>query len=260
MPRILTVTSEPNAGANTIAAGLARVLGDPSIEIAPTPPGDIRETLAANPGVRAIVVATPASDPGEIANLVQHEGPVSGVILNRVSAHLKERVLGAFNSLGVNPLAVVPEDRFLASPTIGQFAAAIEADGEFLEGNHDRPLDRPVIASIAADPGQAYYTRTEATAIIVRSDKPDLQLSALNAGASCLIVTGGLPVLSYVVDRVRDDEIPLLRTTKDTKETVAALEELFGSAPFTGEPKTQRIASLLAELDRGALLERAATA
>jgi BioD-like phosphotransacetylase family protein len=260
MPRILTVTSEPNAGAATIAAGLARVLADPTIEVAPTPPGDIRETLAANPGVRAIIVATPASDSAEIANLIQHEGPVSGVILNRVSARVSERVVNTYTGLGVKPLVVVAEDRFLASPTIGQFAAAIEAEGEFLEANHDRPLDRPVIASIAADPGQAYYTRTDATATIVRSDKPDLQLAALNAGASCLIVTGGLPVLSYVLERVRDDEIPLLRTAKDTKETVAALEELFGSAPFTGEPKTQRIASLLAGLDRNSLLERAATA
>ena len=55
--------------------------------------------------------------------------------------------------------------------------------GEYIDEHRDTPLDRPVIASIAADPGQTYFVRTDATAVIVRSDKPDLQLAALNAGA-----------------------------------------------------------------------------
>ena len=156
-------------------------------------------------------------------------------------------------------LAVVPEDALLASPTIGQVAETLSAEGEYIEENRDRPLDRPIIASIAADPGQTYFVRTEATAVIVRSDKPDLQLAALNAGPTCLIVTGGLPVLSYVLERVADEEIPLLRTKLDTKDAVSAIEELFGAKPFAGsDAKLRRIEELLADVNVNVLVERSA--
>ncbi|MFQ5472904.1 MAG: DRTGG domain-containing protein, partial [Dehalococcoidia bacterium] len=88
--------------------------------------------------------------------------------------------------------------------------------------------------SICSDPGQTHFTREDPSVVIVRSDKPDLQLSAINAGARSLIVTGDLPLLSYVLDRAREDEIPLLRTQLDTVKTVEAIDDLFGTQPFSG--------------------------
>jgi hypothetical protein len=256
MPAILLVSPEPAAGLATIAAGLRRLAGS-DVEIMDAPAGDVAAALAANPGARAVLVATPRSIPEDVASQVRSNS-IASVILNHVPTRRIEATRAAYEAFGVTALAIVPEDRLLASPTIGQFADALGADGENIGENRDRPLDRPIIASIAADPGQAYFARTEAQAVIVRSDKPDLQLAALNADAGCLIVTGGLPILSYVLDRVRENEIPLLRTQKDTRETVAVLEDLFGGAPFTGEPKTRRIAALLGAIDLDALLQRTA--
>ena len=69
----------------------------------------------------------------------------------------------------------------------------LSATVEHLRDGGLQPLDRPLIATISADPGQGYFAGYDAKAVIVRSDKPDLQLAALNAGAACLILTGGLP-------------------------------------------------------------------
>jgi BioD-like phosphotransacetylase family protein len=289
MAGLLIVSSRPLSGKSTIAAGLAQTLrsqgaefslarhgDDPNsapdaaffagfrgqsgsgLEIREVPAGDITEVLAAQAGIRALIVATPEDRPSEIAAFVRSAGPVAGIILNRVPVKRAAALRSAYDALGVQPLAVIPEDRVLAAPTLGQAAEALGATGEYIEQNFDRALDRPAIASIAADPGQTYFTRTEAEAVIVRSDKPDLQLAALNAGAGCLIVTGDLPVLSYVLDRVEEDEIPLLRTKLDTKQTVSVMEELFGTAPFRGDEKAGRAGSLLSEIDLDALLERAA--
>jgi BioD-like phosphotransacetylase family protein len=290
MAGLLIVSSRPLSGKTTLAAGLARGLraqraefslkrlGDDEncaadtaffsgfrgaqpeggLEIAEAPAGDIAGTLGAHAGTRAIIIATPADQPSEMAAFVRSAGPVAGIILNRVPVKRLGAIRAAYDAAGVLPLALVPEDRVLAAPTLGQAAEALGAEGEFIQENADRALDRPAIASIAADPGQTYFTRTEAEAVIVRSDKPDLQLAALNAGAGCLIMTGGLPVLSYVLERVEEDEIPLLRTNLDTKQTVAAIEELFGRAPFRGDEKETRAEVLLSEIDLDALLERAA--
>jgi BioD-like phosphotransacetylase family protein len=288
---LLLVSAQPSSGKTTVALGLARRLaaqnysvslsrlGDDSraaadsdffaslgrpgtagegYHLTEAPAGDIAAALSANPGIRSVIVATPAESPQEITSLVRSAGPVAGVVLNRVPSRLVEPLRRAYADASVHPLAMIPEDRSLASPTIGQVTEALNGDGSYIRDNADRVLDRVVIASIAADPGQSYFSRTGAEAVVVRSDKPDLQLAALNAEASCLIVTGGPAILSYVRERVDEEEIPLLTTALDTKETMEAIEGLFGMAPFRGDEKIRRAEELLWDLDLDALFERAA--
>jgi BioD-like phosphotransacetylase family protein len=253
MAIIVVASPTPGAGKTTVAAALARKLA--GAQIAESPAGE----LPAQPDARVIVVATPATSPADLAAFVA-ASPNALVILNRVPAKRIVPVRQAYEAAGVKLLGVIPEDALLASPTIGQVREALAAEGSNVNGNREKPLQRVVIASIAADPGQTYFDFTRADAIIVRSDKPDLQLAALNAVTdSCLIVTGGLPILSYVLERVEEGEIPLLRTKLDTKETVAAIEGLFGAGAFSGSPeKLRRIEELLASVDLDALLQSSA--
>jgi BioD-like phosphotransacetylase family protein len=161
----------------------------------------------------------------------------------------------ALASAGITPLAVLPEDRVLASPTLAEVAAALRADAQFFDSHGSRLLDHALVASISADPGQGYFARTRAPAVIVRADKPDLQLGALNAGVACLILTGDEPVLSYVLERARSEEIPLLRTRLDTAGAVGAIEGLYAALPFSGGPqKMERLSELTAALDLSALV------
>ena len=280
MPTLFVVSATPLAGKTTIAAGLASKLAAQRVHctlqrmgedasaaadtalfaklssggevyITEAPAG---EMLAGGEG-RVVYVATPSEDPKGIAG----SPSLAGVIVNRASPRKVDSIRAAYEAAGVRLLGVVVENRLLASPTIGQVAEALAAEGENIAQSRDVPLDRPVIASIAADPGQTYFVRTDATAVIVRSDKPDLQLAALNAGATCLIVTGGYPVLSYVLERVADDEVPLMRTKLDTKETIQAIEGLFDAKPFSGgEAKLRRIEELLGEVNVDLLVERSA--
>lgn len=279
MPTLFVASSKPLVGRTTIAAGLGRKLASQRVACTLERAGE-DENAAADKALfaklsrggevyitemaagdafaggegRVVAVASPDEAPDS------HKGTTAlvGVIVNRASSRRAESIRMAYEKAGVPLLAIVPEDALLASPTIGQVAGALAAEGENIEPNLDVPLDRPVIASIAADPGQTYFTRTDATAVIVRSDKPDLQLAALNAGPTCLIVTGGLPVLSYVLERVQADGIPLLRTKLDTREAIGAIEGLFGAQPFSGgEAKLARIEELLADVNVDVLVERA---
>jgi BioD-like phosphotransacetylase family protein len=280
MPTIFLASSQPLVGRTTIAAGLARKLAsqrvsctlertgsdaneaaDAALFKSLSSGGEVYitemaagETFAGGEG-KVVVVATPGDDPAGHKDTIAF----AGVIVNHASARKADEIRAAYEKAGTPLLGIVPEDALLASPTMAQVAEALNAETTNLDGKRDRPLDRPVIASIAADPGQTYFTRTDATAVIVRSDKPDLQLAALNKGPTCLIVTGDLPVLSYVLERVADEDIPLLRTKLDTKEAIGAIEELFGARPFGGgEARLARIEELLADVNVDALVERVA--
>jgi BioD-like phosphotransacetylase family protein len=205
---------------------------------------------ASYPTAKVLVVATPDTATDAAAMAKAAGDTLAGVVLNRAPAKGESA-----SYEGIAPVAVIPEDRVLAAPDLASVARALEAETENLEGNESMTLDAPVIASIAADPGQAYFDRTRASSVIVRSDKPDLQLAALNAGAECFIITGGLHLLSYVNDRIAEDEVPVLRTKLDTKEAVSAIERLYGRTRFVAdEARLKRLDQLFAGVSASRLL------
>jgi BioD-like phosphotransacetylase family protein len=278
MPALVLLSPAPLSGKTTIAAGLARRLkaeghavslsrsgddgnastdkallarisgpSDTAIKITEGPAG----VASITEGNQALVVVSAGLVASELAEFCRPiGGKLAGVVLNRVPARRAAALKAAAEGTGIRVIGLVPEDRLLASPTLDEVARALDAETLFLNSSGDRPLDRTLIASISADPGQGYFTRTGADTVIVRSDKPDLQLAALNAGAGAMIVTGGLPILGYVLDRAEDDMIPLLRTKLETGDAVRVIEELCAAGPFAGgDEKLQRAAELAASID-----------
>lgn len=211
---------------------------------------------AVEAGSQAVVVAPGDMPVDEVAAFCRQAGEIAGVAVNRVPVKRAERMRTAYGSAGLQVLAMVPEDRVLAAPLLGDVIDALKADASYVtNGTAAHVIDNPVVASIASDPGQGYFTRENPSAVIVRSDKPDLQLAALNAEAPVLIVTGGLPILRYVTERAEADEIPVLRTLLDTVQAVNAIEELFGARPFAGgSEKLARMEDLLSGSDLASLL------
>ena len=283
MPTLLVAAPTPLSGKTTVAVACARSvarsgsnvsleragddanaeldrrlftsLGSASSDskIVELPAGDLSAALKEHDGARVLVVATPETT-AEAAALAKSAGEsLAGVVLNRASRSDAEA-----DDEGVAALVIIPEDRQLAAPSLKAVAEALKAEAENVADDGTRSLGRMVIASIAADPGQDYFDRTRAESVIVRSDKPDLQLAAINAGAQCLIVTGNLPVLSYVQERVAEDETPFLRTELDTKAAVEAVEGLYGATAFSAdEDSLSRLDELFAGADLSALFARA---
>jgi len=178
----------------------------------------------------------------------------AGVVVTATPASRLAAVSEELAGQGIPLLAILPEDRLLAAPTIAEMAAALDAETLFLDGHAETIVERMTIASIAADPGQSYFVRFGPQAVIVRCDKPDLHLAALHTATLCLVLTGGKMPLAYVTERAESEGVPLLITAKDTPAAVRALEGLYASGRFGGRRKAERIALLMAErLDHDAL-------
>ena len=251
---LLRLAGGDNAEADSGFFGRLGGTQEPSnadIVLMEAPAGDASAPLAAVGDARALVIADGSHPVEEIAQYCQTLGSAfAGLIINRAPQRRISALSASLEAAGVKPLALLPEDRILAAPTLGEVALALEAQTSFFDSNGSRTLDRTLVASISADPGQGYFASTQANTVIVRSDKPDLQLAAINAGAGCLIVTGGLPLLGYVLERAEEDEIPILRTQLDTIQTVQSIEALYGATPFSGgESRLRRLEELLSEID-----------
>ena len=233
----------------------AALSGEADVSLVEAPAGDPRGALASLSARAVVVVAYADPLPADLPSFCGALGQsCAGVAITRVPLRRLEATRAAAAAIGVRLLGLIPEDRTLAAPTLGALAEALEAGGSPLNIAAETVIDRPLISSISADPAQGYFARYGPNAVIVRGDKPDQQLGALNAGAPCLIVTGGLPVLSYVEERAAEEGIPVLRTRYDTVAAVERLEALYGVTPFSGRAKVERIAELAGELDVSSLV------
>jgi BioD-like phosphotransacetylase family protein len=227
---------------------------DADVTLIEAPAGDARG-LAESLPARALVVAAyahplPADLPSFCGALADS---CAGIVITRVPRRRLEATRAAAQDLGARLVALIPEDRTLAAPSLSAIAEALDAEATFPDSTREDVIDRPIISSISTDPAQGYFARHAPNAVIVRGDKPDQQLGALNAGVPCLIVTGGLPVVSYVKDRAEEEEIPILGTPHDTVAAVQRLEALYAATPFSGRAKVERAAQLAGELDIAAL-------
>jgi len=227
---------------------------DADVTLIEAPAGDARG-LAESLAARALVVAAyahslPADLPSFCGALADS---CAGIVITRVPRRRLEATRAAAQDLGARLVALIPEDRTLAAPSLSAIAEALDAEATFPDSTREDVIDRPIISSISTDPAQGYFARHAPNAVIVRGDKPDQQLGALNAGVPCLIVTGGLPVVSYVKDRAEEEEIPILGTPYDTVAAVQRLEALYAATPFSGRAKVERAAQLAGELDISSL-------
>ena len=279
MAVLLVASSEPRAGRSLIAAALAyrlardgaqvtlaRLAGDESASpdaatfaaldnlLAPESPmtleavrslaGDV--VLEAPPGsvhdlassLEARVIAVGGATSPEIDALKDER---IGKIITRVPAAAVATVRAR---AGV--LAVLPEDRVLAAPSLDDLAAALE--GRWLHRRAERQsIGRVMIGTVASDAGSPYFGNRERVCVITRFDKTDVQLAALLTDLRCLVITGDGEPSPYLLDRVRSlpDEVSLLSVPGSTVETMARVETLYGRSRFDGEVKLRRVVEML---------------
>jgi BioD-like phosphotransacetylase family protein len=208
------------------------------------------QAIAAQPETRVLAVSQ--GDPrrqGEAltAAVEQLAGRFAGVVAVGVPERDHRAAHDAREQFGLPALAVIAEDRTLYAPTIGDVVEALDAEVILGDPPPDQIIEHRMIGPLTADPSDPYFKRRRNKAVITRSDKTDLQLSALHTQTDVLILTGGFPPSPYTIDRAAGEEVPILLTRADTRQSVDLLSDVFGASRFIGERKLERLSELLAE-------------
>lgn len=191
--------------------------------------------LAAN-GAKVVAVGTaPAVTPG-LAALK----PVAYVQLRAANEGVVSEEAGGI------PVIRVGEDATLNGPSVAEIQAALHAD-TLVEGDDpSATCDNLVIAPIASDAGQPYFRRFRNMGVLVRFDKTDQHLAAMQAEPVCLVLTGGRRPSDYLFDAATAKGVPVLLSRTDTENTAIALERIYERTRFSGERKLDHISELLA--------------
>ena len=98
---------------------------------------------------------------------------------------------------------------------------------------------------MSLDPGELRFGLYDNNAIVVRGDRPDIQMSALNSSVSCLVLTGGIEPIEYITYEAGEEEVPVMVVEADTDSTMYALNEVTSGARMNSAAKVARFAELL---------------
>ncbi len=174
---------------------------------------------------------------------------LAGVLVNGVtrymSAESTERVAPSFAEADIDLTGMIPEDRSLLSITVEQIRAGL--DGRYVvdEGDVNGAVEHFQVGCMSLDPGELRFGLYDNNAVVVRGDRPDIQMSALNASVACLLLTGGIDPIEYISYEAQEEETPVVVVESDTLTTMSLLNDVVTSARMDTAAKVSRFAALL---------------
>jgi len=193
---------------------------------------------------RVIIVEPYSEELSKVMSIYRDFGEnLLGVVVNKVP---RSRVEHLYNQLsGVDILGVLPEDRVLISLTVGELAEHI--GGEILNcaEKSSELVEDFMLGAMTVDSGLDYFGRKDNKAVVVRGERPDMQLAALETSTRCLVLTDGVSPIHTVLRRAEDRGIPTILTKGDTISTVNSIELALGKTRFNQEEKLSRLGEIM---------------
>ncbi len=200
---------------------------------------------------RVMVVADYASQsPAEIINCGKGFGDnLLGIVLNKVPASRLKRVAAEisprFEAAGIAVLGVLPESRALFTVTVGELADSVQ--GEILNSAEKSAelVENLMAGAMVVDSGLEYFGRKANKAAVVRDDRPDMQMAALETSTRCLVISGGTAPVDSVRYTAEGKGVPIVLTRSDTDTIVKNIEEALDRARFNQEKKLLKLAEVV---------------
>ena len=184
--------------------------------------------------------------------------PLKSIVFNQVTTHrtgeLSRQLIPTINSSGLRVLGAIPEHRAMLTVTLRQIAAQL--DGAWLEDpkDPDSSIAHFLVGGNIMDSGPNYFGRYSDQAVIVRAERPDIQMASLGGDTKCLILTGGGEPSEYIRVEAAKHNVPLFLSSTDTESTVDGLSNLFSGSYPLDYRKVESFKQLVAQyLDQDSL-------
>ena len=239
--------------ATALPSGLTVVEGI-SGEVSDSDRHRIDATLAEALDARVILVSSyVTASPSQIGQVFGDR--LIGTIINRVpdhGRHVAETLLAsAFQGQGISVLGLLPENRRMLAPTVGDVAELLGAGVvnrnalRSPETQLGELVEHFMLGGLFLDKGGYVFGRRENKAVIVRGDRPDLQMAALDTSTVCLILTNDKPPVQYITHHAELRQTPMLAVSTPTLATMEKLHTIGDRGSVHSPHKAQCFAELL---------------
>jgi len=172
-----------------------------------------------------------------------------GIIINGLTLYqgieVENNLIPEIESSNLNLLGIVPEDRRLLGVSVLQIIDALEANASGNGEMYSRLVEHFMIGEFTMDSGELYFNLRESKAVIIRGDRPDIQMSALKTPTACMILTNDIDPIEYVSHEADLEEVPIISTKFDTNEVLNRLHNLTSDPKFDHVSKVDRFSKLI---------------
>ncbi len=183
----------------------------------------------------------------------------AGMILNNIPQYRMRTAAAEVND--VVCFGSLPQDRRLNAPTLNQINERLQGRYLTWEEHGERLAEHFLIGGMILDWGPYYFNSRKNNAVVVRGDRPDVQLSALQSEeVAGLVITAGITPVEYVVYESKQKQKPMILADGDTMEVCDNLAELYSESTFAHPQKLSRMRELLKEHADMEAIERLTTA
>jgi len=197
-------------------------------------------------GAKVIIIEAYSKELLKAADSYQRFGQsLLGVILNKVPETRMEQARSEATKKGVTILGILPEDRSLIALTVGELAESIQ--GEILiDANQSSELvENIMLGALGLDPGPDYFSRKANKAVVLKSERPDLALAALQTSIRCLVFAGSAKPSPMALTSANDKNVPVIIAKDNVAATVATIEDAVVKARFNQLKKLPRLTEII---------------
>jgi hypothetical protein len=174
-----------------------------------------------------------------------------GVILNKVTEEYRqsadEYAVPFLKRKGVDILGVIPQDPTVGSITIEELTDMLGGKVLCCHDKLENLVEHFLIGAMQADKAIEYFKKTRRNAVIVGGDRVDIQLSAIESGSVCLILTGDLYPSEMILSRAEQKNVPMIIVREDTFSIAKKLEKMSVRLRLRDKAKVTRGMSLVTE-------------
>lgn len=174
-----------------------------------------------------------------------------GVIINKVQPHVMEDMktvaVAALEKRGLDVLGIIPEDRRLATYTVGFLSSKIGA--RVLAGHDglDKTVEKTLVGAMTADTAMHKQEIYEPNNLIITGgDRVDMILLAMETESSAVLLTGNLVPHPRIMAKADDLAIPVLTVPMDTFRAAKHVERV-EALILAGDEEKIRTAGRLVE-------------
>jgi len=208
----------------------------------------IAETLEAE--VLIVLGYSPSLNPSKVVQIGKKLGQrLLGVVINFVPQSRIEAVrhdlTAVFHEAGIKVLGIFPEVRSLLGVSVGELAEILGGEILTSPGDTGELVENIMLGAMTPDSGVGYFSRKVNKAAVIRGERADMQLAALETSTRCLILTNNVKPLPAVVCRAEEKHVPIIVVKQDTSSAIVGIEGSLAKATFRSHQKLQKFGAIL---------------
>ena len=163
---------------------------------------------------------------------------LAGIIYNNIARHRMDSIRSGDDD---RVLSIIPENRYMVSSTVDQYAKHLKGKYIYESDKKNELVLNVLIGGIVLDWSVLYYESQKNVLALIRGDRPDLQLGALQAGGNVkgIVLTKGIEPIEYVTYEAKKLQIPLIMVEYNTHEAADKISGIVAKSKFDHADKLE---------------------